>query len=220
VEGDGQKSGIVDIAMNSLDRQAHWENVYSTKGEREVSWFEQSPTISLDLIRATGVAAGASIIDVGGGASRLVDALLDEGFAVTVLDLAEKSLAASKARLGARHAKVHWLVADATTWEPSQTYDVWHDRAAFHFLAEPKDRAAYAERVLKAVHLGGHVVIGTFAPDGPERCSGLQIVRHDAASVGEMLGSAFEVIESRRHDHQTPGGATQRFQFSRFRRTK
>lgn len=222
MEGDRQKSGVVDTTMNSLDRQAHWENVYTTKGENEVSWFEQSPTVSLDLIRGTGVATGASIIDVGGGASRLVDALLDDGFAVTVLDLSEKSLAASKARLGPRRsANVHWVVADATTWEPHpKTYDVWHDRAAFHFLTEPKDRAAYAERVLKAVHLGGHVVIGTFAPDGPERCSGLQIARHAADSVGEMLGSAFQLIESRRHDHQTPGGATQRFQFSRFRRIK
>ena len=143
---------------------------------------------------------GASIIDIGGGASRLVDALVDEGFeAVTVLDLSKKALATAKARLGARGAKVRWVVADVTTWEPSETYDVWHDRAAFHFLTEPKDRAAYAERVSRAVRPGGHVIIGTFAPDGPERCSGLPVVRHDAASLGEMLGSAFELMESRRH---------------------
>lgn len=207
--------------MNSLDRQAHWENVYTIKDAEEVSWFEQNPATSLDLIRSTGVNTGASIIDIGGGASRLVDALLDAGFtAVTILDLSEKSLATSKARLDARSAKVQWVGADITTWEPSQTYDVWHDRAAFHFLTEPKDRAAYAEWVLQAVHPGGHVIIGTFAPDGPERCSGLQIVRHDAASLSETLGSEFELIESRRHDHQTPAGATQRFQFSRFRRTE
>ena len=207
--------------MNSLDRQAHWENVYTIKDEKEVSWFEESPTISLDLIRSTAANAGASIIDIGGGASRLVDALLDEGFtAVTILDLSEKSLATSKARLGARSAKVQWVVGDVTTWDPSQTYDVWHDRAAFHFLTEPKDRAGYAERVLKAVRPGGHVIIGTFASDGPERCSGLQVVRHNAASLSEMLGSAFELMESRRHSHRTPVGATQRFQFSRFRRAK
>ncbi len=205
--------------MENLGRQAHWENVYGTKGETEVSWFQESPTISLDLIRATRVGLDAAIIDVGGGASRLVDALLDHGFeAVTVLDVTEKALATSKARLGTRASKVRWFVADVTKWEPSQTFDVWHDRAAFHFLTEPKDRAAYAERVLRAVRPGGYVIIGTFAIDGPERCSGLPIVRHDATSLAETLGRGFELVESRRHDHQTPMGGTQRFQFSTFRR--
>jgi 2-polyprenyl-3-methyl-5-hydroxy-6-metoxy-1,4-benzoquinol methylase len=205
--------------MSNIERRAHWENVYQTRGEREVSWYEESPSISLDYIRATGAKPGASIIDIGGGASRLVDTLLDEGFeAVTVLDLSEKALATSKARLGARGAKVQWVAADVTTWEPSQTYDVWHDRAAFHFLTDPKDRAAYAARVLRAVRPGGHVIIGTFALDGPERCSGLPVVRYDAASLGKILGPSFKLIESRNHGHQTPMGAIQRFQFSRFRR--
>jgi 2-polyprenyl-3-methyl-5-hydroxy-6-metoxy-1,4-benzoquinol methylase len=207
--------------MNNSSRRAHWENVYATKSEKEVSWFEDSATVSLNLIRATGVKAVASIIDIGGGASRLVDALLEEGFgAITVLDLSEKALAASKARLGAQSLKVQWVAADVTTWEPTQTYDVWHDRAALHFLTEPKDRAAYAERVSRAVRPGGHVIIGTFAPDGPEHCSGLPVVRHDAVSLGEILGRSFELIETRRHDHQTPTGAMQRFQFSRFKRIK
>jgi len=202
-------------------RQAHWENVYATKDEHAVSWFQEKPDISLDLIRATGVIATASIIDIGGGASRLVDTLLDEGFkAVTVLDLSAKALAKSKVRLGESGEHVQWIVADITTWEPSQTYDVWHDRAALHFLTDPKDRAAYAERVSRAVRPGGHVIIGTFAPDGPERCSGLPIVRHDAASLGKILGPSFELVESRRHDHQTPTGFTQRFQFSRFQRIR
>ena len=170
--------------MSDPERQAHWENVYQIKAERDVSWFEESPTISLDLIHATGVKPDASIIDIGGGTSRLVDTLLDEGFKViTVLDISEKALATSKARLGTRAAHVQWVVADITTWEPSQTYDVWHDRAVLHFLTDPKDRAAYAERVLRAVRPGGHVIIGTFAPDGPEWCSGLPVVRHDAASL-------------------------------------
>ena len=212
----GRERGMID-----LGRQAHWENVYATKGEDAVSWFQDKPDISLNLIRATGVKATASIIDIGGGASRLVDALLREGFkAVTVLDLSEKALATSKARLGARGPHVQWIVADITTWEPSQTYDVWHDRAALHFLTDPKDRTAYADRIMRAVRPGGHVIIGTFAPDGPERCSGLPVVRHDAATLGELLGHSFELIESRRHDHQTPAGATQRFQFSRYRRTR
>lgn len=205
--------------MSTQQRQAHWQNVYQTKGEREVSWFQESPEISLDLIRATGVGPDGPIIDIGGGASRLVDVLLDAGFiSITVLDLSEKALEASKARLGARGAAVDWVVADVTTWQPSQTYDVWHDRAAFHFLTDPDDQAAYAEYVRKAVNPGGHVIIGTFALDGPERCSGLPVVRHDAVSVGRMLGNSFVLIESRRHDHHTPGGAIQKFQFSRFQR--
>jgi len=205
--------------MSNLGRQAHWENVYQTKGERDVSWFQESPAISLDLIRATGVKAGGSIIDIGGGASRLVDALLDAGFeAVTILDLSEKALATSKTRLGERSAKVKWVAADVTVWQPSEIYDVWHDRAAFHFLTNPNDRVAYAQRALRAVRPGGHVIIGTFAPDGPERCSGLPVARHDAASLSETLGPSFELVESRNHGHQTPTGTIQKFQFSRFRR--
>ncbi len=205
--------------MSDIDRHAHWENVYQTKGEREVSWFQESPKISLDLIRATGVSVDASIVDIGGGASRLVDTLLDAGFEdITVLDLSEKALATSRARLGARGAKVKWVAADVTAWEPSQVYDVWHNRAAFHFLTDPKDRAAYAARVMRAVCPGGHVIIGTFALDGPERCSGLPVVRYDAGSLGIMLGPSFKLIEARNHVHQTPMGTVQRFQFSRFRR--
>lgn len=205
--------------MDISERRAHWQNVYQTKGEREVSWFQENPEVSLDLIRATGVNASDSIIDVGGGASRLIDALLDAGFAsVAVLDVSEKALANSKARLGERSAGVNWIVADVTAWRPQGTYDVWHDRAAFHFLTEPNDQDAYAERVRKAVRPGGHVIIGTFALDGPERCSGLPVVRHDAVSIGQILGDSFKLIDSRRHDHRTPGGAFQRFQFSRFQR--
>jgi len=205
--------------MTDPGRQAHWQGVYKTKGEQDVSWFQESPAISLDLIRATGTGVDASVIDIGGGASRLVDALLDLGYQdVTVLDLSEQALATATARLGSRAAKARWVVADATTWQPSRSYDVWHDRAAFHFLTDPNDRAAYAERVKQAVRHGGHVIIGTFALDGPERCSGLPIVRHDAASIGAVLGRSFDLVETRRHDHQTPMGTTQRFQFSRFRR--
>jgi SAM-dependent methyltransferase len=207
--------------MSAPDRQAHWDNVYRTKGEDEVSWFQASPTVSLDLIHAAGIGRNASIVDIGGGASRLVDALLDEGFTdVTVLDLSEESMTKAKARLGARANSVTWIVADATTWQPTRTYDLWHDRAAFHFLTTPEDRAAYAERVLRAVRPSGQVIIGTFAPDGPERCSGLPVVRHDAESIGKVLGPSLELIETRRHNHQTPMGGNQKFQFSRFRRVR
>ena len=159
--------------------------------------FRRGRTISLDLIHATGVGVSTLIIDVGGGTSRLADALISEGFkAVAVLDLSEKALATSKARLGAKGTQVEWIVADVTKWQPSQTHDVWHDRAALHFLTDPKDRAAYAERVSKGVCVGGHVIIGTFAPDGPERCSGLPVIRHDAATLGELLGPSFELAET------------------------
>ncbi len=207
--------------MSESDLQPHWENVYRTKEECDVSWFEESPAISLDLIHAAGVKTDASIIDIGGGASRLVDALLDDGFeAITVLDLSQEALVRAKARLGARSCKVQWIVTDVTTWAPSQTYDVWHDRATFHFLTDENDRAAYGERVLRAVRPGGHVIIGTFALNGPERCSGLPVMRHDALSLARMLGPSFELIASRKHVHRTPTGSAQRFQFSHFRRLK
>jgi SAM-dependent methyltransferase len=205
--------------VSALERQAYWQNIYQTKGERDVSWFEESPAISLDFIKATGVGPDASIIDVGGGASSLVDALLAGGFrALTILDLSEKALAASKERLGSRADYVTWIIADITDWQPAKEYDLWHDRATFHFLTEPSERAAYAESLRKAVRPGGYVIIGTFAPDGPERCSGLPVVRHDAASIGQILGRSFRLVGTRRHDHQTPSGAIQHFQFSRFER--
>jgi len=201
------------------NRQAHWDHVYETKAVTELSWYQENPAISLDLIQATGVKQDGAIIDVGGGTSRLVDALLAQGFCdLTVLDLSPKALAAAKSRLGPKAAKVTWIAADVTRFDPEQTYDLWHDRAAFHFLTEAADRQAYAACVLRAVRPGGHVIIGTFAPDGPERCSGLPVMRHDGASIGAVLGNNFVLIESRRQDHKTPAGRTQHFQFSLYRR--
>jgi hypothetical protein len=203
--------------VSTFERQAHWQNVYQTKGERDVSWFQESPAISLDLIQATGANTDTPIIDVGGGASRLVDALMAEGFRlVTVLDLSEEALAVSRDRLGSRAEFVNWVVGDVTTWQPQQNYGVWHDRAAFHFLTDTSDRTAYAECVRKAVPPHGHVIIGTFAPDGPERCSGLPVVRHDSVSLSAILGPSFRLVKTTRHDHRTPGGSLQRFQFSSF----
>jgi 2-polyprenyl-3-methyl-5-hydroxy-6-metoxy-1,4-benzoquinol methylase len=205
--------------MNDSNRGAHWENVYRTKGEREVSWFQETPSISLDLIRSAGATRHSAIVDIGGGASRLVDALVDEGYeAVTVLDLSESALAAAKARLGHTATAVTWIVADVVGWKPPRRYDVWHDRAAFHFLTEAADRTAYVECLSEALRPGGHAIIATFALDGPERCSGLPVIRYDAASLGKVLGSAFDLVETRRHDHHTPMGSIQRFQFSVFRR--
>jgi SAM-dependent methyltransferase len=208
------------MAMTSPDRGEHWEGVYRTKGEREVSWFQERPSVSLELIRSAGATRLSSIVDIGGGASRLVDALVDGGYeAVTVLDLSESALAAARARLGPTAAEVTWIVADAVGWRPRQRYDVWHDRAAFHFLTDATDQAAYAACLREALRPGGHAIIATFALDGPERCSGLPVVRYDAASLGNVLGDVFSLIETKRHDHRTPTGNTQRFQFSVFRRS-
>ena len=205
--------------MSDVSRQAHWENVYHTKRENEVSWYQDSPAPSLDLIALAGLPRSAEIIDIGGGASRLVDGLLAEGFEhITVLDLSDAALNAARTRLGAKAAAVRWEVADVTTWEPSRTYDLWHDRAAFHFLTERTDQSAYVERLKKALKPGGWAIIGTFALDGPERCSGLPIVRYDAAALAAVLGPDFRVVDTRKHDHATPRGAVQRFQFTTFRR--
>ena len=201
------------------DRTTHWDNVYATKGEAEVSWFQDSPAISLEMIRAAHPDHHAAIIDVGGGTSRLVDALLQDGYRdIAVLDLSANALDAAKKRIGAAASAVDWIVADATTWQPVKTYDVWHDRAAFHFLTDPRDRIAYVGRLRTAVASGGHVIIATFAPDGPEKCSGLPVQRHDSASLAAELGPGFDLVETRSQIHRTPWQSTQAFQFSRFRR--
>jgi trans-aconitate methyltransferase len=205
--------------MEPDGRRTHWETVYATKAENEVSWFQDNPAPSIEAIALTGATPASAIIDIGGGASRLVDHLLAQGFVdVTVLDLSAAALDTAKARLGTFAAKVRWLVADVTTWEPTASYDIWHDRAAFHFLTDANDRAAYVACLQRALKPGGHAIIATFAPDGPERCSGLPVVRYDAESLGHALGPAFKLIRTRRHEHATPWDSRQVFQFSVFRR--
>ena len=205
--------------MDVTSRQAHWQGVYSSKRPEEVSWFQETPAVSLELMRAAGVTQASSIIDVGGGASRLVDVLMDAGYQnLTVLDLSAAALAATQARLGQGAAAVTWIAADVTTWQPRETYDLWHDRAAFHFLTEPADRGAYVACLMAALKPGGHAIMATFAPDGPERCSGLPVVRYDGASLTAALGDAFELLKTVRHAHATPMGSVQNFQFSLFRR--
>jgi SAM-dependent methyltransferase len=205
--------------MQSESRQAHWQNVYTKKGENEVSWFQENPAPSLELIAQVGATPTSAILDVGGGASRLVDHLIDRRFQdVTVLDLSEAALEAAKARLGILATRVHWIIADATVWKPQNAYDIWHDRAAFHFLTEDRDRAAYVARLERALRIGGYAIIATFALDGPERCSGLPVVRYDPASLGQTLGRAFQFVHTRQHVHATPWGSDQSFQFSVFRR--
>jgi trans-aconitate methyltransferase len=206
-------------AMDDSSRQSHWEKVYTTKGEAEVSWFQETPAPSLELIELVGATQNSAVIDIGGGASRLVDSLVSRGYEdVTVLDVSAAALASARSRIGDKANRVTWITADVTIWEPSRTYDLWHDRAAFHFLTEPNDQAAYVARLRRALRVGGHAIIATFAPDGPERCSGLMVSRYDANTLAAKLGQGFELIDTRRHEHTTPWGAVQKFQFSTFRR--
>jgi hypothetical protein len=162
---------------------------------------------------------GASIIDIGGGESRLVDRLLDAGYSdVTVLDLSANAIAATKKRVGSLAERAQWIVADITEWRPQRNYRLWHDRAVLHFLTEPADRAAYVSALRAATAPGSCVVISTFALDGPEKCSGLPVVRYSAETLADELGGDFRLVDTQREDHETPWGTVQRFQFSRFTR--
>lgn len=201
------------------DKQKHWETVYTSKNETEVSWYEDCPELSLALLRKAGLQSNHAVIDVGGGASRLVDYLVSQGQAhVTVLDLSAAALDIAKARLGNHADHAHWVEADVTAWSPDRTYDFWHDRAAFHFLVEPADQQAYVQTLSAALEADGIAVFATFAPDGPKMCSGLPVVRHDAGSLSATLGSAFEFVTAQEQDHKTPWGSVQKFQFSVFRK--
>ena len=203
----------------TIERQDYWDGVYNRNAETAVSWFQDVPQTSLDLIRATGVGTDAHILDIGGGASRLVDCLLERGFEnVTVLDLSGEALEVARVRLGHQQNKVKWVVADATEWAPPEVYDLWHDRAAFHFLILEQQQRAYIERLRRGLRMGGHVIFGTFALDGPEKCSGLPVTRHSAESLATLLGADFALVDARKHQHATPWDAVQRFQFSTFRR--
>jgi trans-aconitate methyltransferase len=205
--------------MSEFNRQAHWQKAYKEKGEKQVSWFQEKPALSLELIHGVGVKPDSAIIDIGGGASRLVDVLVNEGHRdLTVLDLSDEAVAITRSRLAERAPLVKWIVGDVTEWVPSRQYDLWHDRAAFHFLTEATDRAAYLDRLMRAIRLGGHAIIATFAIDGPERCSGLPVMRYDATALSAALGRTFALIGTRRQDHTTPTGGVQRFLFSVFRR--
>ena len=206
--------------MSEEASKTHWETVYTTKAENEVSWFQDNPALSLELIDLVRPARDAAIVDIGGGASRRVDCLLARGFERGLRDVQHgDALDVAKARLGKRATKVQWIAADVTRWRPPETFDLWHDRAAFHFLVDAADRAAYIARLKKAVKPGGHVIIGTFAIDGPEKCSGLPVNRYDAARLSAELGTGFALVHARTHDHVTPWKSEQRFQFCVFRRT-
>jgi SAM-dependent methyltransferase len=201
-----------------MDRKAHWEHVWTTKDETAVSWYQPEPARSLALIARYG-GEGARVLDVGGGSSRVVDALLASGARqVGVLDVAEAALAVSRRRLGERAGEVEWIVADVMAYEPAHRWDVWHDRAVFHFLREPEEQRAYVRAATRALEPGGHAVIATFGPDGPTRCSGLDVVRHSAETLAEAFGAGFAVVEAQGEAHRTPGGSVQAFVYAVLRK--
>jgi 2-polyprenyl-3-methyl-5-hydroxy-6-metoxy-1,4-benzoquinol methylase len=204
-----------------MQSKEHWERVYSIKAAEAVSWYQEHAERSLRLIEATGVPHEASIIDVGGGASTLVDDLLAKGYrSITVLDLSAAALNAAQKRLAAHARSVAWLEADVTKAElPLHAYSVWHDRAVFHFLTDPEDRRTYVEAVLRSVKHGGHVIVATFAEDGPLQCSGLPVMRYSATQLQAEFGAAFTLISHERESHHTPFGTTQQFTYCYFRMT-
>lgn len=196
----------------SMDRRGHWEGVYAGKSADALSWFQPQAVSSLRLIeRCAG--RDAHVIDVGGGASVLVDDLLRAGFHhLTVLDLAESALTASRQRLGGRARLVEWLAADITQAElPAARYDVWHDRAVFHFLTDPVDRARYVERVRHAVKIGGYLIVATFGPGGPKQCSGLDVLRYVPDTLHAEFGASFRLLGHETEIHYTPAGQAQEF---------
>ena len=209
---------------NQQDKEskAHWDQIYSTNAVDAVSWFQAHAADSLRFLQKTGVSRTAAIIDVGGGASTLVDDLLQQGYNnVTVLDIAEQALLASQTRLGVRANQVNWLVTDITkTKLAAHSIDVWHDRAVLHFLTAANHRKAYIQNMLNALKPNSHAIIATFAEDGPLKCSGLEIVRYSASSLQAELGASFKLIASEKVLHHTPGGNMQQFNYSYFRHTK
>lgn len=202
--------------MDEADRRDHWQGVYTSKAETDVSWYEDVPELSMELLRDAGLQPGMSVIDIGSGASHLVDALVSYGAAhVGILDLSAAALETAKSRLGSA-APVEAFVSDITSWMPDRQYDLWHDRAAFHFLTATTDQQAYVRVLTQALKDGGKAVIGTFALNGPETCSGLPVMRYDAASLQVVLGAQFKLIATRQHEHTTPWNTVQHFQFSTF----
>jgi len=196
----------------------HWDSVWQNRHPDQVTWFQSEPTVSLRMIRSVA-APHDSIIDVGGGASRLVDRLLAAGYVdVTVLDIAEASMQATRHRLGPSEERVRWIVADVIAVEFDRVFDVWHDRAAFHFLIDAADRARYVATMSAALRVGGHVVLSTFGPDGPEQCSGLPVRRYSADTMQETLGAGFELVDHEVEEHIAPNSAVQQFVYGLFRR--
>lgn len=202
-----------------MNRKEHWDRVYGRKRSVELTWFQEVPSTSLLLIRRMGLSSQARILDVGGGTSLLPSFLLQEGFLhLSVLDVSEKGLEVAKAQLGARADGIEWFQGDLLEFEPPHRWDLWHDRALFHFLTSAEDREAYLRVLNRCLEPGGHVIIATFAPEGPSRCSGLDCHRYGPEDLQAVLGSGYELLGSVEEVHATPSGGTQEFVYSWFRR--
>lgn len=203
----------------NLQQQNHWDKIYSTKQPNEVSWTQDIPKTSLEFIHAAHLAKEAHIIDVGGGDSKLVDFLLDEGFEhISVLDISEQALHRAKQRLGEKGNRVHWIVCDITDFTPEESYDFWHDRAAFHFLTTEKQIIKYLATARRAVKENGVVTIGTFSDEGPAKCSGLEIKQYTEETLSSELENGFEKLKCITEDHITPFNTKQNFLFCSFKR--
>jgi SAM-dependent methyltransferase len=199
-----------------MNGKEHWDSIYQSKSEEEMSWTQPEPLMSLKLIGEA--CSSGRVIDVGGGTSLLAERLVDRGYKVAVVDIAEAAIERNRKRLGAKAGQIQWITADVTAGPGLETFDVWHDRAVFHFLTDPDDRAAYERLLLRSVSVGGHAVIGSFALDGPEKCSGLDVRRYDGPMLAEELGPQFALLKSEPEMHMTPWGKQQSFQFSLFKR--
>ena len=202
-----------------MNRQEHWNQVYETKGAQDVSWYQRRADVSLALIEAAGIHKDAGVIDVGGGASVLVDFLLDAGYSrLAVLDLAGAALKLARKRLAARANQVEWFEADVMTFQPPHRFALWHDRAVFHFLTEKADRQKYVQSLERALLPDGHAIIATLALEGPPKCSGLDVMRHDEKSIAAELGASFRLLETRDETHVTPWETEQKFAYFRFQK--
>ena len=205
--------------MEHLDRKEHWDNIYQTKDLKDVSWYQPTPTTSLDFLKQFNIPTTAKIIDIGGGDSFLVDHLLDLGYTdLTVLDISAASLDRAKQRLGDRSTKVKWIVANAATFKPTEQYDFWHDRAAFHFLTQEQEITNYIDTIQKSIKPTGVLVIGTFSEQGPKKCSGIEIKQYSETTMTDRLKKFFEKVKCITVDHQTPFDTIQNFIFCSFKR--
>lgn len=202
-----------------MDRKKHWEDVYASKGPEQCSWYQVRPDISLALISSSGIRPDASVIDVGGGVSTLTDALLQQNFSrITVLDIAASAMVRAKRRLGDQAKRVRWVEADITTFQTTERFSLWHDRAVFHFLTDAQDQRSYRETLYTCLPSGGHLILAAFALDGPTKCSHLDVMRHDPDSLQAVLGDGLVLLETRDEWHITPTGKEQKFVYCHFLR--
>lgn len=205
--------------MNNFNRKNHWENIYDTKAFEEASWYQSKPETSLEFIKHLNLNKDAAIIDIGGGDSFLVDFLLESGYGnLTVLDISEKAIQRAKKRLGEKAQKVKWIISDITEFAPDEKYNLWHDRAAFHFLINDEDIKKYTETAENSIQSGGFIFIGTFSENGPKKCSGIEIRQYSEESLSAIFENSFKKTESFKTNHKTPFDTIQNFVFCGFRK--